>query len=441
MMQFHLTTDPNRDAVLHYYNALIRSNISPSAHSYKLLLDAYAVLPPVDIESLVRVFNELVADRRTPVSGTHWASMITAHGLYASDPERAMKIFDSIATHPTATIDLQAEPVVWEAILSVAAQKSTVSELERLHQQMVSTGARATAYVYNVLISGYARAGQIVNARSIFNTMGDSISGVAAPNNHPQLLTSSGHVKPSTITDTPTIVVYREPSTYEAMIRAELGHGTMENAEEVLQMMQARMYPVAVYMNVQNLISDHLVSVLGPVIFPPDSKLLITFTRHHIQSSLGAGLQGGRTSPLTIPQVQAEAQSAAAGETEPSPARPLMTYSSFTPAPNPERMNLGYISPPNKSKKGEARETKTGDAEAAESQPTDSEPQAANEATTASEEVVASAEAPIGSGTESEIESDTPATPAVSALASEETTMSEEESQTDTQQPEEIPKA
>ena len=271
MMQFHLTTDPNRDAVLHYYNALIRSKISPSSHSYKLLLDAYAVLPPVDIESLERVFNELVADPRTPVAGTHWASMITAHGLYASDPDSAMKVFESISTHPTASVDLQTEPVVWEAILSVAAQKLTVSDLERLHQQMVSTGARATAYVYNVLISGYARAGQIDNARSVFNSMGDSVSGVAAPNNHPQLLTSSGHVKPSTITDTPTMVVYREPSTYEAMIRAELGHGTRENAEAALQMMQARMYPVAVYMNVQNLIADHMVSVVSfspTVLFP-----------------------------------------------------------------------------------------------------------------------------------------------------------------------------
>ncbi|ORX36254.1 hypothetical protein BD324DRAFT_628072 [Kockovaella imperatae] len=261
MMQYHLTTSPNRDAVLHYYNGLVSTGVPPSSHTYKLLLDAFAVLPPIDIQSLERIFNELVADRRVPVQGTHWASLITAHGIYNADPDKALAIFRSISAHPTAAVNLGTEPVVWEAILNVTSQQASVDQMEQLHREMIESGAQATAYVYNILIGGYARAGQIDNARSVFNSMGDSVSGVAAPNNHPQLLTSSGHVKPSTITDQPTHVVYREPSTYEAMIRAELSNGTRENAESVLRMMEARCYPVAVFMRAEHLISDHNVSV------------------------------------------------------------------------------------------------------------------------------------------------------------------------------------
>ncbi|WWD16869.1 hypothetical protein CI109_101301 [Kwoniella shandongensis] len=239
MMQFYLQTQPNRDRVLHYYNALRRAQVPPSAHTYKLLLDAYATLQPIDLESMERVFAELVADRSVNVQGTHWASLITAHGIYANDLSRALEIFDSAPSR---------EAVVWEAMLNVLSQRGTIEELETMRKRMIDSGAQPTAYVYNVLINGYARGGNIERAREIFDSMGDSITGVAAPNNHPTLLTSSGHVKPNTMTNNPTGVVYREPSTYEAMIRAEVRAGSREAAEEVLRRMEERGYPLAVFM-------------------------------------------------------------------------------------------------------------------------------------------------------------------------------------------------
>jgi hypothetical protein len=90
--------------------------------------------------------------------------------------------------------------------------------------------------------------------------MGDSIVGVAAPNNHPALKTSSGHVKPSTVTQGPSEVVYREPSTYEAMIRAEISHGDRTRAEDALRKMEARGYPVAVYMRARGILDEQPVS-------------------------------------------------------------------------------------------------------------------------------------------------------------------------------------
>ncbi|WVF66922.1 hypothetical protein IAT40_001665 [Kwoniella sp. CBS 6097] len=242
MMQFYLQTQPNRDRVLYYYNALLSAQVQPSAHTYKLLLDTYATLAPIDLEAMENVFAEIQSNPAVPLQGTHWASLITAYGLHANDLSKSKEIFDRIPANTSR------EAVVWEAMLNVLSQKGTVDELESVRQKMIATGVQPTAYVYNALINGYSRANDIAKAREVFESMGDSVSGVAAPNNHPTLLTSSGHVKPNTVTNGPTKVVYREPSTYEAMIRAEVRAGDKAKAEEVLARMEERGYPVAVYM-------------------------------------------------------------------------------------------------------------------------------------------------------------------------------------------------
>ncbi|ODO04899.1 hypothetical protein I350_05509 [Cryptococcus amylolentus CBS 6273] len=245
MMQFYLQTQPNRERVLHYYSALQQARVPPSAHTYKLLLDAYATLSPTDIPSMELVFSRLSGDRNVRVQGTHWASLISGYGLHANDLSKAKEIFESIPSKQKGNVQ---ESVVWEAWLNVLSQKATIVELEEAHNKMVECGVQPTAYVYNVLINGYSRAGTIERAREVFESMGDSVSGVAAPNNHPTLLTSSGHAKPSTKAIISSGVVYREPSTYEAMIRAEVSCGDKARAEDVLRRMEERGYPVAVFM-------------------------------------------------------------------------------------------------------------------------------------------------------------------------------------------------
>ena len=257
MMQFHLTTVPSREKVLHYYRALLAAKVPPSGHTYKLLLDTYATLSPIDIPAMERVFADLCADHAVRVQATHWASLIVAYGIHSDDVSKAIDIFDSIPTHPsTADSEIATAAVVWEAILSVIAKRGSLEDLEVMRQRMVQSGAHPTAYVNNVLIGGFARTGEIGKAREVFDSMGDSVTGVAAPNNHPTLLTSSGHVKPATVTSVPTRVVYREPSTYEAMIRAELTAGSREAADGVISRMGERRYPMPVYMRARAILDD-----------------------------------------------------------------------------------------------------------------------------------------------------------------------------------------
>lgn len=245
MIQLYVQTTPNREKALHYYGMLRAAGVPPSAHTYKLLLDLHVTLAPFDLAAAQRVFDEIKADPSVPVQGSHFASLITGHGIYAEDMPTALAIFDSVPS------DMR-EAVVWEAILNVIAHRGTLPQLIQMRERMETENVRPTAYIYNVLITGYSRGGDMEMARSLFESMGDSISGVAAPNNHPVLHTSTGLPKPSTISDVDQ--VFREPSTYEAMIRAEMKTGNVVGAQDILARMEQRGYPWAVVARVRALL-------------------------------------------------------------------------------------------------------------------------------------------------------------------------------------------
>jgi len=111
-----------------------------------------------------------------------------------------------------------------------------------------------TAYIANLLIKGYSDAGELEKARSVFESLVDPPTGVAAPNNHaPHVLEATAPVHSNT-------PVYREPSTWEAMVRAELGNGNREKAVALLERMQARQFPTAVYSRISGIMLDDSVS-------------------------------------------------------------------------------------------------------------------------------------------------------------------------------------
>jgi pentatricopeptide repeat protein len=177
MMQLHLQTHPSRELVLHYYNQMVQAEVAPSAHTYKLLLDAYGNLPPVDLPAMQQVFENLCNDSRVAVAGTHWASMIHAAGISAGDAKKACEIFDSIATHRSSQYLKTIEPVCWEALMHVLAEHKMIDEMDAYRGKMTEQDAKPTAYVNNMLIKGYANVGLIEKSRAIFESMSDSGTG------------------------------------------------------------------------------------------------------------------------------------------------------------------------------------------------------------------------------------------------------------------------
>ncbi|KAI0057735.1 hypothetical protein BV25DRAFT_1771569, partial [Artomyces pyxidatus] len=256
MMQFYVQTKPHRQRFMHYYTRLVQAGIKPTAHTYKLLLDMHGTIEPVDFKSMERTFAQLVNERNVQIQGSHWASLINAYGCVGKDLDKATAIFDSIATHPsTLASGLQLpDAVTFEALINVLVTLRRTDLIPEYLDRLRATGVHMTAYIANLLIRGYAAVGNIEEARRVFDGLVDPPVGVAAPNNH------APHDSSMAPPADPNGLVYREPSTWEAMVRAELGSGNREHAVALLERVLARQYPESIYNRISGIMLDDSVS-------------------------------------------------------------------------------------------------------------------------------------------------------------------------------------
>ncbi|PCH41686.1 hypothetical protein WOLCODRAFT_151735 [Wolfiporia cocos MD-104 SS10] len=258
MMQLYTYTKPDRVRVLDFFNALVAARVTPTAHTYKLLMDAYGTIQPIVVPEVERIF-EIVSSGASPlVSGTHWASLINCYGCVEKDLDRALSTFDSIASHPSTTKSGLPLPdaVVFEALINVFVTLRRPDLIPVYVDRLQSLGIHMTAYIANLIIKGYANAGDIEAARKVFENLADPPNGVAAPHNHAphdNENSAAGQVPVN-------VPVYREPSTWEAMVRAELGHGHRDRAIELLDRAQERQFPPAVYNRIAGIMLDDSVS-------------------------------------------------------------------------------------------------------------------------------------------------------------------------------------
>ncbi|SJX66554.1 uncharacterized protein SRS1_16782 [Sporisorium reilianum f. sp. reilianum] len=281
MMQYYIQSVPDRQKALVYYHKMQAAGVQPSAHTYKLLLDMYGAIAPVEPLEMERVFQALADDASVAVQSTHWASLINCYGCMLNDLDRAIATFDSIASHPSSQMRKDGaslpDAVSFEALLAVfVAHQRT--DLIRAHlDRMKQAGLQMTAYVANLLIRGYSmeqgEAG-LNEARALFESMSEPAAGVAAAGNHPPRAHGAGaptsanaaadaagvSAMPSSAAShdahNPFGSVQREPSTYEAMIRAELSHGHADRAAALVDRMEARAFPPALIVRARTLVSD-----------------------------------------------------------------------------------------------------------------------------------------------------------------------------------------
>ena len=144
---------------------------------------------------------------------------------------------------------------MYEALFNVFITHHRMDLVPGYLARMQAEGVRLTAYVLNPLIRGHALVGDIDAARAVFAGMVDPPAGVAAPNNHASH--DPAHAEVGADAGAP---VYREPSTWEAMVRAELGNGERDRAVALLQRLQARGFPPAVYQRISGIMLDDAVS-------------------------------------------------------------------------------------------------------------------------------------------------------------------------------------
>lgn len=303
MIQFFTYTHPDRLKALEYWNKMQERGVRPSSHTYKLLLDQYATIQPVQPDAMNDLFARLLRDRTVDVAGPHWASLITCYGLHLGDIPRCQQIFRSISLKTGSAPDA----VAYESLLQVYAHHGKVELINSLLAEMVRCNVARTAYVANHAIEGYAKHGGLeglMKARTIFMAMSQPPAGMASVGNHPlprhhgagsgngqlyhdrrsgatqgehdqvvkisvqELLTQtskhSHSTQPLFLTmeqemELLTLAfeqVHPEPSTYEKMIALEISSGFYRNAATVVERMEERAFPPALVLKARALLRE-----------------------------------------------------------------------------------------------------------------------------------------------------------------------------------------
>lgn len=133
-----------------------------------------------------KTFAQLVQDKSVIVQGSHWAALINAHGCVGKDLDKAVAVFNSIEKHPSTLINRTHLPdaVAFEALINVFVTLRRTDLVPVYLERLQQSGVHMTAYIANLLIRGYAAAGNIEDARRVFESLADPPVGVAAPHNH-----------------------------------------------------------------------------------------------------------------------------------------------------------------------------------------------------------------------------------------------------------------
>ncbi|KAF2018602.1 hypothetical protein BU24DRAFT_100495 [Aaosphaeria arxii CBS 175.79] len=208
MMQFFLTTKRDRSKVLAYYERMRSKHIEPTTHTYKLLIDTYATLEPVDMEAAESVLEQIRTSGAVP-EAVHYSSLIHAKGCVLHDMEGARKLFDSVL----ADSRIRPQACLYQALFEAMVANHQIADTQDILKDMRLRGVEMTPYIANSLIHGWALTHNIEKAKAIY----DSVSEAK-----------------------------REPSTYEAMTRAFMAVDDRASAMAVVNEGLSRGYPAAV---------------------------------------------------------------------------------------------------------------------------------------------------------------------------------------------------
>ncbi len=219
LMQYFLTTKRDSAKVLAYYERMQSKSIQPTMHTYKLLIDTYATLDPINLPAAEGVLDTIRASGQRP-EAVHYASLIHAKGCALHDMAGARQDFNEVIANP----DIRPQACLYQALFESMVANHSVAETEELLDHMSARQVALTPYIANTLIHGWAMEKNITKAKAVYENVG---------------------------------LEKREPSTYEAMTRAFLTVEGRESAMGVVHEMLSRGYPSAV--------SGKILELLGPV--------------------------------------------------------------------------------------------------------------------------------------------------------------------------------
>ncbi|KAI9251536.1 hypothetical protein BDA99DRAFT_522111 [Phascolomyces articulosus] len=226
MIQFYTQQKPNRDKALEYYHLLLQYNLKPSGHTYKLLMEVYANIPPYDMLAAHKLLTDMTKRHGIKPGPSHFATLIRSYGCLHRDVSSAVAVYNEMKK-----AKVKPDETVYQAMFNTYIDNNDMQAAEQLYKDMLTSGARSSPYIENLFITGYGARGDMEKAEKIWERMVD--------------------VKESKQSQ----VLAKEPSTYEAMVKAYLANEQPEKAFAVVQQMHnGRNFPIKVIEGVHALL-------------------------------------------------------------------------------------------------------------------------------------------------------------------------------------------
>ncbi|KAI9321293.1 hypothetical protein BX666DRAFT_2103977 [Dichotomocladium elegans] len=228
MIQLYVHQHPDRERALGYVKEMRRREIKPSAHTYKLIMEAYATIAPYDMPAAYRMLSEMVRrDKITPLA-THYATLIYSYGFLQRDVQSAEQVFLQMSKANVAP-----DETVYQALLDMLISNGLFRRAEELYNSAVSKiQKRASPYIENIFLREYGRNGNVAMAEKMFYSMSDNKFSSSPP------------------------VVVREPSTYETMVKIYLENGMSDKAKDIFNLMIKRGFPNKVLATAARLVTE-----------------------------------------------------------------------------------------------------------------------------------------------------------------------------------------
>ncbi|KAF9970730.1 hypothetical protein BGZ65_010917 [Modicella reniformis] len=237
MIQFYARQKKDRQAALFYYEDMLQRRLTPTEHTYTLLIEAFACIQPYDLTEANRLIQSL---KRGPVraSEAHYGALIHAYGVDHGDVSTAETVFNNMR----ATGIVPKGPAYQSLIESFIANNK-VARAIAVRDELLRSGQASSAYIENTLIKGYGLEKNIRKAEEIFEAMVDPCGASAKKK---AAVTRGGQRA--------KVMIVKEPSTYQSMVTAYLENGLITKAQETLIKMKKQHYPDLVVKPVEDAI-------------------------------------------------------------------------------------------------------------------------------------------------------------------------------------------
>ncbi|KAG0260749.1 hypothetical protein BG011_001646 [Mortierella polycephala] len=243
MIQFYVRQKKDRQLALHYYEDMLKRRLTPTEHTYTLLVEAFACIQPYDLTEANHLIESL---KRGPVraSEAHYGALIHAYGVQHGDVSTAETVFQNMRAS-----GIIPKGPAYQSLIESFIASNQVSRAVSVRDDLLKSGQSSSAYIENTLIRGYGLEKQIRAAEEIFEAMLDPCSAPSKKNNS----NGHGHGHGNNSNKNNGAIV-KEPSTYQSMVTAYLENGMLDKANDTLIRMKGQHYPELVIKPVEEAI-------------------------------------------------------------------------------------------------------------------------------------------------------------------------------------------